>query len=506
MRRSDEELGPSSDVRLETTEYDRSLEQAGDAEERWRSLLENPFHFVYIVDREGVYQYVNRTPPGISREDLLGKATIYDHLATDYHPAARQVLDQVFSSATAAAFEAYLPPPVDLWFSIVVGPVRRDGDVVSASLLSRDITPRKTAEAARHESEERFHQLAESIDDVFYLLDPGRRRLLYLSPAYERIWGRPVANLEGNPRAWQEGIHPEDRKEVIGRMRTAIREYDRSMVPIEYRVVRPDGSVRWVRHRAFSVRDGSPTSHRIAGIITDVTEQRAFLEESRRARAFSLRLLEAQEAERSRLSSELHDEFGQSLTGLKLLLAAAGRSVGEHPSAELLQEATGVASDLLAKVHDRSLDLRPAILDDLGLLPALLALFRTFTRRTKIEVRFEHRALGDRFLPTMETTAYRVAQEALTNVARYAEVSEVKVRAWSDRRALHVRIEDAGGGFDVAAARSRAGGIVGLQERVRLQGGELHVESTLGRGSCLSVCLPIQQEEPEDPAEAGGDS
>jgi PAS domain S-box-containing protein len=312
MHRSDEELGQSSDVRLETTEYDRLLEQARDADEQWRALIENPFDFVCIVDRQGVYQHVKGIAPGISREDLIGKATIYDHLATDCNQAARQALDRVFSSATTAHFEGYWSPPVDAWFSTVVGPLRRNGDLVSASLLSRDITARKTAEAARRESEERFQQLAESIDDVFYLLDSGRRRLLYVSPAYEKIWGRPLADLERKPSAWQEGIHPEDRMEVLGRLRAAVREYDRSMEPIEYRVMRPDGSVRWVRHRAFGVRHGLTASHRIAGIITDITDEREFLEESRRARAFSLRLLEAQEAERSTLSSELEPDAAGS--------------------------------------------------------------------------------------------------------------------------------------------------------------------------------------------------
>jgi hypothetical protein len=121
-----------------------------------------------------------------------------------------------------------------------------------------------------------------------------------------------LADLERKPSAWQEGIHPEDRMEVLGRLRVAVREYDRSMDPIEYRVMRPDGSVRWVRHRAFGVRDGSTASHRIAGIITYITDEKEFLEESRRARAFSLRLLEAQEAERGTLSSELEPDAAGS--------------------------------------------------------------------------------------------------------------------------------------------------------------------------------------------------
>ena len=136
----------------------------------------------------------------------------------------------------------------------------------------------------------------------------------------------------------------------------------------------------------------------------------------------SRQLLQAQEAERHALARELHDEIGQRLTGLSLMLSS------QHPSPDQLIDAQAVVRDLIGRLRNLSLDLRPTILDDLGLLPALVWLFERYTAQTNVSVRFEHRLLeAQRFALEVEITAYRIVQEALTNVARYAGVTEVTV-------------------------------------------------------------------------------
>ncbi len=175
-----------------------------------------------------------------------------------------------------------------------------------------------------------------------------------------------------------------------------------------------------------------------------------------RLQDLSRQLLETQEAERRRLARELHDEIGQLLTGLKLALdlgAAAG-----------LSEAQALVADLIAKVRTLSLDLRPAMLDDLGLLPALKWLFDRYTAQTQIRVNFKHTGIESRrFPPEVETALYRLAQEALTNVARHAGVREAAVRVWATPEALGVQIEDRG-------ARLRPGGRAGRPDHRRAAG------------------------------------
>jgi PAS domain S-box-containing protein len=212
-----------------------------------------------------------------------------------------------------------------------------------------------------------------------------------------------------------------------------------------------------------------------------------------RLQALSRRLVEVQEAERRNIARELHDEIGQLLTGLKLLLEMSARVRPEKVMARL-GEAQSLANELMMRVRELSLDLRPAMLDDLGILPALLWHFERFTELSKVQVLFRHSGLeGQRFSPEVETAAYRIVQEALTNVARHAKVAEVAVRLWVDENALDLRIEDRGAGFDPEATLSAAAssGLAGMRERAALLGGRLTVTSTPGSGTQVMAELPL---------------
>jgi two-component system cell cycle sensor histidine kinase/response regulator CckA len=137
--------------------------------------------------------------------------------------------------------------------------------------LVRDVTERKRAEEALRESENRFRQVTESIDEVFWLTDTAKNQMIYISPAYERIWGRSCASLYATPRSWMDAIHPEDRERVQNAALTlqAARAYD-----VEYRIVRLDGSTRWIHDRAFPIKDASGRVYRVAGVAEDITSRR----------------------------------------------------------------------------------------------------------------------------------------------------------------------------------------------------------------------------------------
>ena len=158
-----------------------------------------------------------------------------------------------------------------------------------------------------------------------------------------------------------------------------------------------------------------------------------------------------------------------------------------------LHDARQMVDDLVARVRDLSLDLRPAMLDDLGLLPALLWLFGRYSTQTHVQVRFEHHGLDHRFSPDLETAAYRIVQEALTNVARHAGVREATVHVWTGDHTLIVQVIDSGKGFDREAVLSGGltGGLSGLHERGFLLGGQLTVESAPGRGTRIRAELPL---------------
>lgn len=216
-----------------------------------------------------------------------------------------------------------------------------------------------------------------------------------------------------------------------------------------------------------------------------------------RLQALSRRQLEVHESERRLLARELHDEIGQLLTGLKLTLdMVAGEASDTGQS--LLRESQDLVGELIGQVRELSLNLRPAVLDDLGLLPALLWQFERYTTRTQIQVDFQHAGLERRPCPSeVETAAYRIVQEALTNVARHAEASEVQVRLWVEGGKLLVRIEDQGRGFEPTITLHPEGssGLAGMYERAMLLGGRLRIESSPGAGTRIQAELPLGEPE-----------
>jgi signal transduction histidine kinase len=211
-----------------------------------------------------------------------------------------------------------------------------------------------------------------------------------------------------------------------------------------------------------------------------------------RLRTLSHQLVEIQEAERQHIARELHDEIGQALTGLKLSLEMS-KHVPPGAIRPRLDEALALVNELMAHARDLSLDLRPAMLDDLGLLPTLLWYVNRYTAQTGIQVTFKHTGLEKRFASEVETAAYRIVQEALTNVARHAGVNEVMVRLWADQDKLEARIEDHGAGFDprAALASSATSGLAGMRERAVSLGGQLTVESSPGIGARLRAEFPL---------------
>ncbi len=213
----------------------------------------------------------------------------------------------------------------------------------------------------------------------------------------------------------------------------------------------------------------------------------------RRLEALSHRLVEVQEEERRRLAQELHDEIGQVLTGLKLMLDSSVNLAGPQ-LIDRLSRAQYEVNELIGQVRQISLDLRPAMLDDLGLLPTLLWFFDRYKLQTEVEVDFSQTGMENRRLPpAVETAAYRVIQEALTNVARHAGVKQVSVHLMVVEERLVIQIEDRGVGFDPEAVMQGGDsrGLAGMRERVGSLNGELVVESSPGKGTSLIVELPI---------------
>jgi PAS domain S-box-containing protein len=207
--------------------------------------------------------------------------------------------------------------------------------------------------------------------------------------------------------------------------------------------------------------------------------------------ALSRMLLEVQEEERRSLSRELHDEIGQTLTGLKMLFESLDDLPDE--AAERLELGRSLVVDLIERTRRISLDLRPSMLDDLGLLPALLWHNERCREQAELEIDFKHAGLERRFPTEIETAAYRIIQEGCTNIIRHAGVRQAKIRVWSEANVLHIRVEDRGAGFEVEPiiAGGSGNGLSGMRERALLIGGNLEIHSKPSQGTILIAHLPL---------------
>jgi signal transduction histidine kinase len=215
---------------------------------------------------------------------------------------------------------------------------------------------------------------------------------------------------------------------------------------------------------------------------------------TKRLRVLSHRLIEIQEEERTNIARELHDQIGQSLNLIKLLIDRA-KIANDKDRDNLYSQAGPMLSELIEHVSTLSLDLRPQILDDLGLVRALEWYFQRFTTQTNIRIQFKASGIDKRLHTQISNSVYRVVQEALTNVARHAQVTTVKVQLKAERGNINLRIEDKGIGFDPAAMdASSSGGIIGMQERISLLCGTLQIQSKPGAGTRIVVKIPYRCE------------
>jgi signal transduction histidine kinase len=212
---------------------------------------------------------------------------------------------------------------------------------------------------------------------------------------------------------------------------------------------------------------------------------------TRQLKALSQRVLEAQEQERRRVAMELHDELGQSLTAIKINLQLSQRLQAAAPP-QLTSETIRIVEDALQQVRRLATTLRPSMLDDLGLAPALQWMADQTAQRAGFMARFHAPNFAQRLAPEIETACFRITQEALTNITRHAHATTVDLGLERLGEELHLWVQDDGAGFDLAAMQERAQaggslGVLGMQERATLLGGELLITSTPTQGTRLDM-------------------
>ena len=500
-----------------------------------------------------------------------------------------------------------------------------------ATQIARVAIQRKQDDERLRASEEKFRQMAENIREVFWMTTPAMDELLYVSPAYESIWGRTVESLRQRPKSFIDAIHEEDRERVVG----IIEGRREQEFEVEYRIARPDGTMRWVRDRGFPVKDESGKVYRIAGVAEDITERkraeeaslqiaskiralseqkeaslrlvidtiptmawsllpdgtvdfvnrrwmdytglsleealedstrivhpddlpralaqwrpdmaagkpgedemrlrradgeyRWFLirtvplrdeqgnivkwygtstdiedgkraadmsrESTSRLQALSRRLVELQESERKEIARELHDRVGQNLTAISINFAILQEALAHHDAGvrARIEDSVALVSSTLHAIEDVLSDLRPPMLDNHGLRSSLDWYAKQFSARSGIAVSLRAAEQDERMAPDAEIALFRIAQEALNNVAKHAHANSVVIALESRPSDYVMSVTDDGVGLraaDTVRARRPGLGLVTMKERAQAVGGSFRIESLPSGGTQLTVRIP----------------
>jgi two-component system sensor histidine kinase UhpB len=393
-----------------------------------------------------------------------------------------------------------VPPPVYLRpvFAIPVTSLLLALLVVGTLALRR----KTRADAALRESESRLIA-AQRIGKIGYLdwdMETGK---LHLSDQFYSWLGLSRSQEPIAMETLSQFVHPEDLERVQESGRAA--KENGKEPDLDHRLLAPDGGVIYVHVKGAIIKNsfGAPARMLITAVdITDRKQQEQELSANReRLEALSHSLINVEEKERARLARELHDEIGQALTAVKLNLHTVSRLSKNAAIDEQVSDSVAIVDKAVQEVRNMALDLRPSLLDDLGLEAALEWLADRQAKRANINSVFKADELRTRPDAGIETACFRVAQEAITNTVRHARATTVTVELLDLGPDLDLSIRDDGVGFELESATSwlpASGGLglAGMRERVAIAGGTLTVQSAKGQGTVVRARFPIEQTAP----------
>lgn len=355
--------------------------------------------------------------------------------------------------------------------------------------LEEILVERKRAEVALRESEERYRELFENAKDAIYVHDL-EGTYLKANRAAEELSGYTREEIVGHQ--YTEFIAEEHvnfvRKTFCAKLAL------QGETSYEVDVIAKDGRRVPVEVSSRAIYENGQIVG-VQGMARDITERKLAQDT---LQMFSRQLIEAQEDERRRIARELHDQIGQILTAVKMNLHTVQRFNLAAEAGSYVKDNIEAVDEALRLVRDLSIDLRPPVLDDLGLVTALGWYVDRYTQRTglNVDIVAELPDPNERFSRELETACFRIAQEALTNVVRHASASNVTLQLTRTAKTLTLVVKDNGVGFDLKSLRKRSPraatlGLVSMQERAYAAGGTLEIESTPSRGTRIRFSVPL---------------
>ncbi len=487
----------------------KSVEKAlRESETRYRSLYHNTPAMLHSIDHKGRLVSVSNHwagKMGYSPDEIVGRKL------TDFFTAEskKYAEETVFADFFKTGYCKDIPyrfvkkngERIDILLSSIAD---RDesGHIKRTLAVSVDVTERKRAEENLRMAKEALSRHSRDLErqvvkrtreitsilkytpDVVYIKDREQRYVL-INSRYEELLEMTNESVRGQtdydilPKDVADQFNVNDRKVLDAN----------TPLKVEERIPHSDGIHTYLSVK-FPIYDSKGLTIGVCSISTDITAEKKARE---RLRRLSGSILISQEKERSAIARELHDELGQVLTALRMdtIWMYERLKKSDPPAAERALTMSGLIDKNIEDVRGIAIRLRPGVLDDLGLIAALEWYTSDFEQRTKITCIFEHSKVPE-LKGTVATAAYRITQEALTNVARHAEASNVDVSLSVQNDVLQLSVNDSGRGFDPGKLSEFEGiGLAGMRERAGLAGGTLTILSEQGKGTTVSLDIPM---------------
>jgi PAS domain S-box-containing protein len=474
-----------------------------ESEEKYRNIFNDAILGIYQTTPEGRFLSANLALARMHGYDTPEE--LINHMAdittqSYVNPEDREIFKRILCrEGMVEKFETqlYKKDGAMIWVSINARVVKDSrGNISYYNGTIEDITERKRAQEALQESEERYRTLTEKAIAGIYLIQDGLFR--YVNPTFCEIHGYTRDELVNKFSPLDLVV--EEEKELLDNKIEERLSGEKESGQFSIRIRRKDGEIRFLEvFSSYALYAGKPA---VLGTCVDVTEARRANEAIKRSqkelRSLTAYLQNIREEERMLIAREIHDELGQSLTGIKIDISWLKKKLGNivgpaDPIQTKIDTLLALTESTIATTRELSLSLRPGILDDLGLVVAINWEIKRFKEKTGIICTFQSDVEEITIPEKHTTTLFRISQECLTNIARHANATKVEITLIEKGENLILEIEDNGKGITTEQIRNPLSlGILGMRERIKNLKGKFHISGTPGKGTKVKVALPVR--------------
>lgn len=431
---------------------------------------------------------------GLKREDIIGiKATKVIPAHKEMNPEMFDIYGKVALTGEETIFETYFEP-LDIWLSISVYSHKKG----YFCAVFKNITEKKKAEEALKESEEKLKLSMKSASEGMWEWDFTTGQA-YFDDVCLQMLGYNPGEIQKKSEWWWTQWHPDD----VAPTKKAVKDYLEGRAKkysVEFRVRNKSGKYVWIFSNGIVLRkDKNNKPWYMIGIHQNITERKKTEEEVLKSRGelrkLTSHLQTVREEERTSISRELHDDLAQNLAILKINMHMLGKDVpkDQKPILDGLESMMKLTDHMADSVGELMEELRPPLLDELGLLGAIKWYQRKMEEYTEIKCEFHIEPERVDMSDDHNLAVFRILQESLTNVRRHSEATRAKVNLREKDGKLELIVKDNGIGItDEQVGEPKAFGIIGMEERVRHLGGELKIKGVAGKGTTVTVRIPLQ--------------